>query len=441
MDLSSIPFLFRFLPAILILYFLAPGRMKNSILFLGSLFFYAWGSPYLLVPLSVVIIWDTVWGMAMKEFGAKRYKRTALTLGMTGNAAIYIMLYYRDKTIPIGMGIFLLKSISYLVDCYKDNGRATPNLINVGTYLCLFTEAWVGPVTKYKEIDDRLRKREVDIVQIGNGAVRFVVGLTKKAVLGESLYLLWQDLSSMDPVTMSMMTAWLGIVSYGLAIYFIFTGLADMTIGLGAVFGFVTRENFFYPYLANTVTGFWKRWNMTLIHWFETYAFAPFGREKRGTLSQLFHLLIVWSLIGVWHGISIPYLLWGLWFAFWIVIERLFLGKLLYYMPKLVGRLYTWVVILLGWAVFAFNDLARSEAYVKAMLGMNQGRIYDNVAVYMGIQHAIYLGAAVLLCTPVFDRMGQRIRGAKDGMGMAVYMILEKIMLAGLLLLCMVYLV
>ena len=389
MVFSSVLFLFRFLPIFMICYFLVPRKMKNLVLFLGSLVFYAWGEPVYIFLMLFSTISDYVWGRLIEEYRGKDHSRIFLLCSIGINLFILGFFKYADfllqtvntvfgtsipllkLPLPIGISFYTFQTMSYVIDVYRRDTKAQRNILQFGVYVTMFPQLIAGPILKYHQVERYLQDRRTDLDAISYGAKRFVTGLAKKVLLANNLGLLWKQVTELGTDQMSVLMAWLGIAAFALQIYFDFSGYSDMAIGLGAVLGFHFPENFNYPYIAASVKDFWHRWHISLSTWFKEYVYIPLGGNRKGLPRQLFNILVVWMLTGIWHGAGWNFLFWGLWFAFFLILEKLFLGDILESVPKVFGRIYTLAVVLISWVFFALESPGEILAYLQAMFGMN----------------------------------------------------------------------
>lgn len=459
MVFSSTLFLFRFLPIFIILYFIAPGRMKNLILFLGSLIFYAWGEPVYVGLMLFSTISDYLHGRAIGICKKQGTKTFFLVSSIIVNLAVLGFFKYADFLIqtvntvagtnipllnlplPIGISFYTFQTMSYSIDCYRGQVKVQKNLLDFAVFVTMFPQLIAGPIVKYVDVEKELHERKADILQISYGCKRFVIGLAKKVLLANNLGLLWTEISSRDFGTLSVMTAWMGMIAFAFQIYFDFSGYSDMAIGLGACFGFHFPENFNYPYISATVTEFWRRWHMTLSSWFREYVYIPLGGNRKGLLRQLLNILIVWTLTGIWHGAGWNFLFWGLWFAFWLMLEKLGLKKLFDFLPKGIGRVYTLFLVLISWVFFSVEKTDGIIQYLYAMFGVNGVGLYNREALFLGMENLVLFVIALIAATPLCNRIGARLGSSVSGYGIATYRVLEKLIPAVLLIASLAYIV
>lgn len=449
---SSVLFLFRFLPVFFICYYLVPGRVKNFILFLGSLFFYAWGEPiYVLLMLFSTLV-DYTHGRLIEKFRGRKAAKGFLISSVIINLFILCFFKYADFLVqsinsvagtsiplmnlplPIGISFYTFQTMSYTIDVYRGETKAQRNLLDFGVFVTMFPQLIAGPIVKYRDVESKLRGRRADLTVISHGMKRFCVGMAKKVLLANNIGALWELISATDFSEMSMLTAWVGVFAFAFQIYFDFSGYSDMAIGLGEMMGFSFPENFNYPYISASVTEFWRRWHISLGSWFREYVYIPLGGNRKGVRRQLLNILIVWMLTGIWHGAGWNFLLWGLWFAVALVLEKLFWNRLFSWLPKGVGRIYTMLVVLVGWVLFALNTPAEIIGYLRAMVGA-AGGFFDGQGIYLGREYGVLFLIAAVASTPLCGGIARRLERSGNGVGIALYRIGEKLIPAALLLL------
>lgn len=458
MVFSSILFLFRFLPIFFICYFLVPGRMKNFILLLGSLFFYAWGEPVYILLMLFSTVSDYIHGILIDKFRGKKasvcllISSVCINLGLLGfykygdfllqsiNNIAGTQIPLMNLPLPIGISFYTFQTMSYSIDVYRGEAKVQKNLLDFGVFVTMFPQLIAGPIVKYRQIENEIHRRSIDIYQVSYGVKRFVAGLAKKVLLANNLGLLWTEISEMNYGEISAVTAWLGIIAFAFQIYFDFSGYSDMAIGLGACMGFHFPENFNYPYISASITEFWRRWHITLGSWFREYVYIPMGGSRKGKKRLVFNILVVWMLTGIWHGAEWSFLLWGLWFAVFLMLEKLFFGNFLQRCPKMVGRLYSSVVVLLGWVLFALDSVPKVGSYFITLFGGGNGFL-DNQALYIGREYLILFAIAAVASTPFVGNMIKKLEKVKTGYAVALYRLGEKIIPPVLLLLSIAYIV
>ena len=444
MIFSSLPFLFFYLVAVLAVYKLSPLKLRNLILLVVSLFFYGWGEPVYIIIMLLSIVVDYVHGMLVERWREDdRKARRAVASSVFFNLAILVFFKYWDfiagnlnaltglqlpvlgLPLPIGISFYTFQTMSYTIDVYRQDAPVQKNPIVFGAYVTLFPQLIAGPIVRYKSVADQLEERREDLDKFVSGVRRFTVGAAKKVLLANAIGQLWdQSLASQN---LTAVGAWLGLAAYAFQIYFDFSGYSDMAIGLGRMFGFEFLENFNYPYISRSVVEFWKRWHISLTTWFREYVYFPLGGNRVPKWKWIRNILIVWTLTGIWHGAGWNFLLWGLYYGAWMLAERLFLGKWLEKLPGAVRHIYTMFIVLIGWALFAVEDMGRLGAYFSSLFG--GGGWFSAVD---GYRLRTYLPTLVILAigsTPLmrklWDRLGERTRA-----------VLQPLLVLGALVLC-----
>ena len=423
MVFSSTTFLFFYLPLVLAVYYLVPARGRNVWLFAVNLVFYGWGEPvYILLMLfsitlnyaagllvdryrqaqpkkaKAVLVWDIVLNLAMLGF-FKYYDLFAATLSRIPGLTVPVL----NVALPIGISFYTFQTMSYPIDVYRGDAQAQRNYISFGTFVALFPQLIAGPIVRYKDIADQLAFRAGGTEQFASGVRRFTVGLAKKVLIANNVGALWDLYAAKAPGELSVLGAWLGSAAFALQIYFDFSGYSDMAIGLGRMLGFEFLENFNYPYLSRSVTEFWRRWHMSLGTWFRDYVYIPLGGNRAGLARQLLNILIVWALTGFWHGASWSFLLWGLYYALFLMLEKLFLGKWLE-KAGAFSHLYLLLIVLLGWVIFNLTDLGAALGYYRAMFGGGSG-LWSAFDLYSLRSYAVTLLLGALAALPLGKRV------------------------------------
>ncbi len=435
MVFSSSTFLMAFLPLTLLLYYgvgvalTKNVTVKNCILLLASLVFYAWGEPVYIVLMLLSILFN---------FAAGRVIDSALSDGRTGlakfqfiadvvyNLAVLGFFKYADFVVdninglfgahipplelplPIGISFYTFQILSYIIDLYTGKIRVQKNLVSFALYISLFPQLIAGPIVKYKEIEEQLVGRKESLVKYSRGMARFVVGLAKKLLLANTLGAVYSGIQAMDVGSLSALTAWTGIACYTLQIYFDFSGYSDMAIGLGSMFGFRFNENFNYPYIATSITDFWRRWHISLSSWFRDYVYIPLGGNRRKTPRVIFNLIVVWLLTGLWHGAAWNFVLWGMFYGVLLIFEKYVLGDLLPRIPTPVRWLTTMVLVMCGWVLFSAPDLTGALLYFKAMFGGAAGFTDGNGAYLLSTNLAVLVLGA-FCATPAYRHILERV--------------------------------
>lgn len=445
MVFSSIVFLTRFLPLVLIVYFLVPGCMKNTwrnlVLFVFSLAFYAWGEPvYIWLMLFSTVVDYVNGGLAGYFMNRQRRGIAKIFVGLSVviNLSLLALFKYAGKyALPIGISFYTFQSMSYTIDVYRGKAKAEKNPINFGAYISLFPQLIAGPIVRYSDIAKQLRQRTVQMERIRYGVVRFACGLGKKVLIANQAGEIFATVTGYHASGMTTLSAWFGILAFMFQIYFDFSGYSDMAIGLMAIFGFEIPENFDHPYESKSITEFWRRWHISLGSWFKEYVYIPLGGSKKGMGRTFFNIFVVWFLTGLWHGASVNFVLWGLYFCFFLIMEKTWLLKALQKLPRAVSHIYALLVIYFGWLLFAWEDIHGHRVYLKAMVGIGSGGLISRESLYLLVSNVGLLFIMVVGCTSLPKRLVTKCM-KKDGIVTSLCM---SIYVAGILLLSIAYLV
>ena len=386
---SSLTFLFGFLPMLLILYFIIPKRkIKNLILLIFSLVFYAWGEPKYIFLMLLTILVVYIFGLLIDKFDkeSKNIKKLiSLIISIVLIIGNLIFFKYFDfiinnvnylfKTnisnvnliLPIGISFYTFQILSYIIDLYRKKIKVQKNFFNLSLYVSFFPQLIAGPIVRYETIEDEIENRKENFYDILNGSKRFIIGLSKKVIIANNMALIADSIFNNYGVGYGTSVAWLAAIAYTLQIYFDFSGYSDMAIGLGQIFGFHFLENFNYPYIATSVTDFWRRWHISLSSWFRDYIYIPLGGNKKGIIKQIRNILIVWCLTGLWHGASWNFVLWGLYYAIFLLIEKFLLKDIINKIPKFIRWIITMIIVIIGWVIFRSETLNGIVIFVKDM--------------------------------------------------------------------------
>lgn len=420
MVFSSLTFLFAFLPITILIYFIAPKKLRNLVLLLTSLVFYAWGEPIYILLMLFTITFDYFCGLLIERYRSRT--RTAkwifivsviVNLGILGFFKYYKFLIFNinsltgmnlpilDLPLPVGISFYTFQTMSYVIDVYIGKALVQRNYISFATYITMFPQLIAGPIVKYGDIAEQLDKRKESANLFGEGVEIFIMGLGKKVLLANNIGMLWSAVKGTPFQELTVLSAWLGILAFTFQIYFDFSGYSDMAIGLGKMFGFDLMKNFDYPYISKSITEFWRRWHISLSDWFREYVYIPLGGNRKGPLKQYRNLIVVWLLTGFWHGANWNFILWGLYFGLFLIIEKIFLLKWMENKPSLIRHIYTLLIVVIGWILFEFESLPQCFGYLKAMLGIGGQGLYNGQAIYYLYTNVIIFIILILCATPV----------------------------------------
>ncbi len=458
MVFSSLNFLFIFLPAVLILYFIVPRKLRNGILLIASLIFYAWGEPVYVVLMLFSILLNYVAGRLVDKYRGTSGAKRALVISVVLNIALLGFFKYSDFLIqninaitglaipllhlplPIGISFYTFQTMSYTIDVYRGDTKMQKNIVSFGAYVSLFPQLIAGPIVRYSTIAEQLDYRRETPDQFADGIRRFITGLGKKVLLANNIGLIWTQISALGQDQMTVLGAWIGIAAFTFQIYFDFSGYSDMAIGLGKMFGFTFLENFDYPYISKSITEFWRRWHISLGTWFREYVYIPLGGNRNGIGKQLRNIAVVWLLTGFWHGASWNFVAWGLYYCVLLVFEKLFLLRVLKRIPVFFAHLYTVLAFTVGWVIFAFDSLGDGLQYLQTMFGFAGVPLADNRSLYLLLTNAVMLVILVLASTPLPAKLANRV-GSKLQNHVVTSTIMENVVLAGMFLISVAYLV
>jgi len=428
MVFSSLVFLFVFLPIVLLIYFASPKKLKNLVLLISSLIFYAWGEPVYIFIMIISSIVDYTHGLIIEKNRLNKSKaKMALVSSILINLGLLSFFKYADFLIvninniagtsftvmnlplPIGISFYTFQTMSYTIDVYRGKVKAQRNPIALATYVTLFPQLIAGPIVRYSTIAEQLENRTSDLKHVGEGIRRFIAGLGKKVLIANNVGWIWSEILKTDMAELSVATAWLGLFAFGLQIYFDFSGYSDMAIGLGKIFGFDFMENFNYPYISKSITEFWRRWHMSLSTWFKDYVYIPLGGSRGSKIAHIRNILIIWFITGLWHGASWNFVLWGLYFGIIITIEKIVYDKLSLRIPYFIRHFYVIVLLLIGWVLFLFEDLSAGMNYYKVIFGLNGNAIIDSQFIYYIYSNLVVLVVGIIGSTPLMKHFKNRL--------------------------------
>lgn len=383
---SSLVFLFAFLPIVILLYYLVSSRVyRNIILLIFSLIFYAWGEPIYVLLMIVEIILNYILAKLIANSDQMTIKKLYLILTITidvgllgfykySNFLIEIInsissfkLDFLELSLPIGISFYTFQILSYVIDVYRGKVKVQKNILNLATYITMFPQLIAGPIVRYETIESELTERKESLSMVADGIRRFIIGLGKKIIIANNIAILADSVFlNTELAEYTFMVAWIGAISYSLQIYFDFSGYSDMAIGLGKIFGFNFLENFNYPYVAKSITDFWRRWHISLSSWFRDYVYIPLGGNRVSRSRWYLNILIVWMLTGLWHGASYNFVVWGLYYGVFLIIEKVFLSKILN-KAKGLNHLFTLAVVIFGFVIFNSSSLVQIQTFFGSM--------------------------------------------------------------------------
>ena len=455
MVFSSSIFLFGFLPLLLGLYFLAKDRYRNYILLAFSLIFYGFGGSKLLALMIIVVFIDYLGALLVDRLKKDKTRKLVIIFTIILNLGVLYYFKYMgftvdvinklvginipvpEITLPIGISFYTFQAMSYVIDVYRREVKADKNFFNILLYVSMFPQLVAGPIVRYKTVAEEIKVRKIDFNDFTYGIERFVFGLFKKLIIANNTGKLADIIYGLEYVSTPL--AWLAAISYALQIYFDFSAYSDMAIGLGRMFGFHFEENFNYPYIADSITDFWRRWHISLSTWFRDYVYIPLGGNRSGIKRQIFNLFVVWFLTGAWHGANINFILWGLYYFVFLILEKIVLKKLLAKTPKVIRHIYTLFIVIMGWVLFKIEDFTSLLNILKAMfvpivteISKSQLQIY--LSTYLP-----YLILGIVFSIPVFPKLKTYFIENKFKNSLSVN-ILYYVFVIGVFMLCIVFL-
>ena len=430
----SVEFIFAFLPIVLTVYFILPRRnvlLKNIWLFAASLFFYAFGEGSFILLMLGEILLDYLLALFLNRSQKRWARRTLLSIAIISNIGILGIFKYAsfvcvdilhlppdavgiaaDIHLPLGISFFTFQALSYVLDVYMGKVAATGSFLNVGLYVSFFPQLVAGPIVRFTDIADAINNRKESIDGFSSGVVRFLIGLSKKVLIANNMALVadaaWKLIIG-DRLEASVAMAWLGAISYTLQIYFDFSGYSDMAIGLGKIFGFDFPENFKHPYIATSLTEFWRRWHISLSSWFRDYVYIPLGGSRRGEARTYINLMIVWLLTGIWHGANYTFVVWGLLYGILLMIEKVLCAhkaiRKQSLIQRIAGHFYTMIVVTLAWVIFRSDSINDAVIYILGMFGRGSGKLVDRVFVAYLKQNICFYIPAIIGCMPILESL------------------------------------
>ena len=449
MVFSSIVFLYIFLPIMLLIYFIVPNKFKNAVMIVASLIFFAWGEIRYIFIMLLLAVMDYICGQKINKYWEnKKKKKIFLFIDIGVNLLILFFFKYADFIItninnitnlsipllniplPIGVSFNTFQSLSYIIDVYRGTVKCEKSFYNYLAYTTLFPQIIAGPIVRYETVDEELENKNISIDNFTVGIKRFIIGLGKKVLIANNIGVLWNTIEIGDYGSLTFVLAWFGIVAFALQIYFDFSGYSDMAIGLAKVFGMDFDENFNFPYISKSITEFWRRWHITLSSWFRDYIYIPLGGNRKGLLKQIRNVLIVWFLTGAWHGASWNFILWGLYFGGILILEKTFMLKILEKAGKVFSHIYSIVLILIGWVIFAFEDLSQIGMYLQSMFNINN--FINNETLYYLKNYGLITIIGIICSTLIVKKFIEKINKSNSN----ICGILETIIYMTIFVLC-----
>ena len=434
MVFSSIPFIFFFLPVFLILYYLVPYKVKNILLLIFSLIFYAWGEPIYILLMIFSSVVDYTNGRMIEKYAQNNQKRKKLfliisiivNLSLLGffkyadfligsiNSLLNINIPLLELGLPIGISFFTFQTMSYSIDVYRGDVKAEHNFLDFMAYVSMFPQLIAGPIVRYEEVSKELKNRSITAQGFADGMIRFLQGLFKKVLIANNIGYLFVIASSMPNNEMSVVMSWLGILAYTFQIYFDFSGYSDMAIGMGKMLGFTYPENFNHPYISKSITEFWRRWHISLSSFFKDYVYIPLGGSRVKKIINVRNILIVWMLTGLWHGASWNFVLWGLYYGVLLLLEKFVFNKILEKTPNWFKHFYTMFLVVVGWMIFAFDDMTVLKEYASIMFGVGGVSFINNHALYYLKNYLIIFILAIIFSMPVYKLAKEKLSKVKN---------------------------
>lgn len=450
MVFTSISFIYYFLPLLLICYFVVPKKFRNIILLMFSVLFYFYGEPKYILLMLIEVLISYVVGLLIDKYKNKNI----LIIGIFIHVLLFgIFKYFNfviinvnnlfhsnlnllNVVLPIGISFYTFQIISYEIDVYNKKVNVQSNILKYFLYVFLFPQLIAGPIVRYQDVNNEIDNRNVTFEMFANGLRRFIVGLSKKVIIANNLGELCNIYLNLGDK--SVLFTWIFAISYMLQIYFDFSGYSDIAIGLGKMLGFNFPENFNYPYMAKSITDFWRRWHMTLSSWFRDYVYIPLGGNKKGVLKQIRNILIVWSLTGLWHGASWNFIVWGLYFGILLILEKFILKKYFSNVPKFIKGIYTLFLVMISFVIFQGDSLSSAFNIIKGLFGLNGELFINNVTLYYLKGYFLFIVLGVIGSTNYVKNLVIKI---SNGKGKKIINILEPIYLLILLIIVTMYLI
>ena len=452
---STISFIYYFLAAVLLIYFIVPFKFKNLVLLLASLFFYFYGEPIYTILMLATTLSSYIHGLLIDKFRGKVWSKVFLWSSVITSIGVLGFFKYSDffisnvnsifksdigllkMALPIGISFYTFQTLSYTIDVYRGEAKVQKNFVRLATYVSLFPQLIAGPIVRYTTVEAELSERKHSFENFSYGVTRFIIGLSKKVLIADTLGTLARTLYSLE--NPSVVSYWVYAIAISLQLYFDFSGYSDMAIGLGKIFGFNFLENFNYPFISKSVAEFWRRWHMSLGTWFRDYVYIPLGGNRVSKLRWLFNTLVVWFLTGFWHGADWTFIVWGLYFAFFLMAEKFALNKLFAKIPRVFSHIYVTIIILISFVIFSANGIGGAISDIGSMFGVSGLPLWSKETAYYLASFAVVLVIAIIGATPLVKSVVLKIKATKTGN--LVCNILEPIFVIAMLLIVTAYFV
>ena len=449
MVFSSITFLFYFLPIVLSIYYIVPNKCKNIVLLLSSLLFYAYGEPTYVLVMIVSIIFTYIFGLLINKY--KEYSKLFLILSICVSVGVLVYFKYTNFLIqninlwlknkidfiyvvlPIGISFYTFQLISYIIDVYRGQAKVQKNIFKLAMYISLFPQLIAGPIVRYTTIEEQIENREYSVSKFALGIRRFIIGLGKKVLIANVLGQLANVFVSSNDT--SVLFYWLYAVAIMLQIYFDFSGYSDMAIGLGRMFGFEFLENFNYPYIATSITDFWRRWHISLSSWFRDYIYIPLGGNRVSKIKWLRNILVVWFLTGLWHGAAWNFIIWGLYFGILLILEKIFLGKVLEKLPRIIRSIYVLFIVMVSVIIFNGENVSNIFQNIVGLFGIRTSSLVSAESIYYFKSYLVVLIVSIIGSTPIMKNVANNEKVSK------FVNVFEPIFLLLILIICTSYII
>lgn len=430
MVFSSLVFLFAYLPITLLAYYLVPRQGRNIFLFIINLVFYGWGEPMLVLLMVFNIFFNYIGGFLVDKYRQDKEKKKlfliltcVLDIGIlavfkytgmiteTLNMLPFLNIPELQISLPIGISFYTFQTMSYVIDVYRDDAPVSKSFINFGTYVALFPQLIAGPIVRYRDVAYQLTHRKETLEQFTKGVMLFMVGLGKKVLIANQMGTLTTAMFATTDEN-GVIGTWVGIIAYTFQIYFDFSGYSDMACGLGNMLGFEFLKNFNYPYIAKSITDFWRRWHISLSTWFKEYVYIPLGGNRKGVKRQIINLLVVWGLTGLWHGASYNFLLWGLYYGLLLILEKFVLKRFLEKLPAVLQHIYAMFIVIIGWGLFYFTDMSQLGSFFTDLFNFGNG-LCGNQALTLILSYLPLLIVAAIASTPLGAKLYSRFSNTR----------------------------